>query len=356
MTKLVKLSMIGLSVMAFVGCNDTYSNTTEESVNILKSLDRQVNYLTDTNGIALYTFDKDVLNKSNCDTECQKIWPLFEGANTTSEDIKTLEGSDHLAFRQHPLYFFHNDKALGDVNGDNVKNVWHLVYAPENSNDTQTKFSEQKMVQSYLTDKDGRALYTFDKDEANVSNCYGDCEEIWPVYYGGDIATVPNGMQKRDLATIKRDANRSKTGVLSQTVYQGKPLYYFASDNKVSGATKGDWVKGVWHLVELSAKKASETTATTSPYTSEAAEKGKAIFTNPSKCASCHGVDGQTKPLGVDNVIARYGDAALIDKKLKDMRDNGNPNNQHSAMVNVAKGLSDEQIINLSAFVATLKK
>jgi len=88
----------------------------------------------------------------------------------------------------------------------------------------------------------------------------------------------------------------------------------------------------------------------------EADEKGKAIFTHPAKCASCHGADGQKPPLGIDNVIAKYGDAALIEKKLRDMRDNGNPQNRSGAMVGIAKNLSDEDITNLSAFIATLKK
>jgi predicted lipoprotein with Yx(FWY)xxD motif len=305
--------------------------------------------------MSLYTFDKDTLNKSNCDAKCQEMWSLFRGANTTSEDVKVLDGTDHLAYRKHPLYYFVNDKAIGDVKGDNVKNIWHLLYAPTGSNDTQTEFSDQTMTQTYLTDKDGRALYTFDNDTNATSNCYAACEDTWPIYHVDNIASVPTGLNKSDFTSISRDANKSKEGILKQTAYKGMPLYYFTLDAKKSGETKGDWVKGVWHLVEVSAKKTSDATMP-SPFTAEAAEKGKAIFTNPAKCAKCHGADGQTKPLGVDNVIAKYGDAKLISQKLKDMRDNGNPNNRDAFMVDIAKGLSDEAIINLSAFIATLKK
>jgi len=31
-----------------------------------------------------------------------------------------------------------------------------------------------------LADADGRTLYTFDKDAANKSNCYGGCAAAWP--------------------------------------------------------------------------------------------------------------------------------------------------------------------------------
>ena len=358
MTTLTKIGLLSLVTLTLIGCGDTYSskdsNNIKNNNKSLKSLSRTINFLTDTNKMSLYTFDKDSLNKSNCDAECQKIWPLFRGADTTSEDIKVLEGTDHLAYRKHPLYHFINDNAIGDINGDNVKNVWHLVYAPAGSNDTQTELSDISMTQTYLTDKEGRTLYTFDNDTQGVSNCYGTCEDTWPIYHIANINVVPNGLNKSDFTTISRDANKSTTGILEQTAYKGKPLYYFTPDDKKSGETKGDWVKGVWHVVEISAIKTSEVKA--SPYTAEAVEKGRTIFTNPAKCARCHGADGQTKPLGIDNVIAKYGDAKLITQKLKDMRDNGNPNNRDSIMVNIAKGLSDEAIIDLSAFIATLKK
>lgn len=352
MTNFIKITLVSASTLVLIGCGDSYSpeNSNDTTItNSLKSQERTVSYLTDANGKSLYTFDKDTLNTSNCDADCQEIWPLFTGIDTGSADIKLFGETDHLAYRKHPLYFFANDSVAGDVNGDNVKNVWHLVYAPTDSNDTQTEFSQQTMIQTYLTDKDGRSLYVFDNDTENTSNCYGACEGVWPIYYNSTINGVPNGMTASDFTTISRDANKSTTGVLQQTAYKGKPLYYFTPDANKLGETKGDWVKGVWHLVEVSAEK-------TSVYTAEAAEKGRAIFTDPAKCSRCHGMDGQTKPLGVDNIIARYGDADLIATKLKDMRDNDNPQNRDSFMVDIAKGLSDDAITNLSAFVATLKK
>jgi len=360
MTILKKVGLLSIATFAIIGCGDSYSsddNTDQKSENrSLTSLSKTVKFLTDTDGMTLYTFDKDILNKSNCDADCQNIWPLFEGANTTSPDIKTLEGTDHLAYGNHPLYYFANDNSVGDVNGDNVKNVWHLVYAPLNSTDTQTKLSEESMIQTYLTDEEGRALYTFDKDTDGVSNCYDACEELWPVYYKAEINRVPSSLKISDFSTISRDESQSKTGILEQTTYQGKPLYYFTPDAKKSGETKGDWVKGVWHLVEISAKKMDSTTTEISLYTDEARKKGKTIFTDPSKCSQCHGSDGQNRPLGVNNIIARYRDAKLIEQKLRDMRDNGNPSNRNTNMVAVAKKLSDEAITNLSAFIETLKK
>jgi len=359
------ITLACLSTLALIGCGDSYNDKNKNDKNEassaqLKTLEREVSFLVDTNKMSLYTFDKDALNKSNCDANCRKIWPLFTGANTTSTDIKVLEGTDHLAYRKHPLYFFNKDSAPGDILGNNIKDVWHLVFAPQSSNDTQTELSDTKVKQTYLTDKDGRSLYTFDNDTQNLSNCYDStptsnegCESTWPVFYAEDLGALPTGIKKSDFETIERDASRAKTGEsLKQTSYKGSPLYYFTPDAKKSGVTNGDWVNDVWHLVEVNSKKVGETT----PYTAEAAEKGKVIFTNPARCAGCHGADGQTPPLGMDNVISRFGDAAIIEKTLIDMKDNGNPQNRAGIMVTISKRLSYEDITNLSAFIATLKK
>jgi len=366
MNNIKKITLVSVATLALVGCGDTYNKENNTSKGGLKESTRSVKYLVDTNKMSLYVFDKDMLNKSNCDAECQKIWPLFEGANTGSTDIKVLEGTDHLAYRKHPLYFFANDKTPEDILGNNIKNVWHLVLAPEGTIDTQTTLSDTTITQTYLTDKDGRSLYTFDKDTTNVSNCYDSsptsskgCETTWPVFYTTDFGTLPIGTNNANFGTIDRDATRAKNGEsLKQTTYKGKPLYYFTPDAKIAGVTQGDWVKGVWHLVELSSVKSGTPPPppTTTSNNLTAVEKGRKIFTNPSKCTRCHGADGQTPPLGIDNVIAKYGDAGLITQKLKDMRDNGNPQGRSDIMVGIAKKLSDEAIINLSAFIATLKK
>ncbi len=221
MKVLTQITMASVATLAPIGCGDDYNDTntptdttdTSSSVDTpngtntpdvataaLKVSNRNAKFLVDTDAMSLYTFDKDMLNTSNCDAACQEIWPLFLGGNTESEDIKVLEGTDHLAYRKHPLYYFVNDKAPGDILGNNIKDVWHLVHAPAASNDSQTKFSDATLKQTYLTDKDGRSLYTFDKDTQNVSNCYDTtttsgegCESVWPVFYSADLGTLPTG-------------------------------------------------------------------------------------------------------------------------------------------------------------------
>ncbi|MCD4758337.1 MAG: hypothetical protein K8R39_08705 [Arcobacteraceae bacterium] len=97
---------------------------------------------------------------------------------------------------------------------------------------------------SYLSDKSGMTLYTFDKDTKNKSNCYNGCEAKWPVLYtDASSLNLPNGINLDDFGTITRN-NGAK-----QTTYKSQPLYYFFKDTNVNDK-KGDGVKGVWHIIK----------------------------------------------------------------------------------------------------------
>ncbi len=114
-----------------------------------------------------------------------------------------------------------------------------------NSTPSKTTTMQKEMTKSvnFLTDSKGMALYTFDKDSKNRSNCYNGCEKKWPVFSGGvDKLNLPAGINMDDFGTIKRDDGKM------QTTYMSKPLYYFFKDTKPAEA-KGDGKKGVWHLI-----------------------------------------------------------------------------------------------------------
>lgn len=358
MENLTKITLASVATLVLIGCGDSYNDnsnpTTQTPVVIdaqLKASNRNAKFLTDIDGMSLYTFDKDNLNKSNCLVgACQDTWPLFVGIDNNDSDIKAVpESEGHLSYRKHPLYYFVNDKAVSDVNGNNVKDVWHLVHAQTAPTDTQVKLSKANIKQTFLTDKDQRALYTFDKDAEGVSNCYDStptsgigCESIWPVFYSADLGTLPTGTSEADFGVIDRNTTRAKEGEPTQQVtYKGSPLYYFTPDNKEALSTKGDWVKGVWHLVELDASKIQVPLDTSA---------GKQIYSN---CASCHREDGSGTPGGAIK-IGQVGDAKKIETLLNFMKNDGTGKN--GTMVGIAKGLSAQQIKDVSAYIATLKK
>jgi predicted lipoprotein with Yx(FWY)xxD motif len=89
-----------------------------------------------------------------------------------------------------------------------------------------------------LTDAKGLSLYTFDKDAAGVSNCYGDCAVKWP-----PVTAAADAKADGDFSLIER-----KDGA-KQWAYKGKPLYLWMADKK-PGDVSGDGLGGVWHLAK----------------------------------------------------------------------------------------------------------
>lgn len=83
-------------------------------------------------GMTLYTFDKDMSGKSECDAKCLKIWPAFYTDKSAKADgdftvVKASDGKNMWAYKGMPLYRYHDDKKAGDMKGDGKGGVWHVV-------------------------------------------------------------------------------------------------------------------------------------------------------------------------------------------------------------------------------------
>jgi predicted lipoprotein with Yx(FWY)xxD motif len=75
-----------------------------------------------------------------------------------------------------------------------------------------------------LFDSKRQAIYIFERDEENKSNCYGDCAEAWPPVFTEGNPRDGKGVDGSLLGTTKR-----RDGKL-QVTYAGKPLYYYAHE------------------------------------------------------------------------------------------------------------------------------
>lgn len=88
--------------------------------------------LADTRGMTLYVFDRDRPNVSTCFRICETLWPTF-AAGIDDEPlgdfgiIERLDGSLQWTWRERPLYYWGRDRNPGDVTGDRVNEVWHVV-------------------------------------------------------------------------------------------------------------------------------------------------------------------------------------------------------------------------------------
>lgn len=82
-------------------------------------------------GLTLYTFDVDDAGVSNCFGRCLNAWPVFATEEDSLEEpfgIHTREdGTKQVMLNDEPLYFFVGDQAEGDINGDDLNGVWHII-------------------------------------------------------------------------------------------------------------------------------------------------------------------------------------------------------------------------------------
>ena len=100
--------------------------------------------LVGANGMTLYEFTNDTAGKSNCTGNCLVNWPALtvtQGTTPTAASgvtgklatiVRTDDGQTQVTINDMPLYYFKNDKAAGDANGQGVGNVWYVVDATGN--------------------------------------------------------------------------------------------------------------------------------------------------------------------------------------------------------------------------------
>ena len=101
--------------------------------------DKLGTFLADAQGSTLYLFEKDGKDTSNCYDQCEANWPpLFTtGASGAGDGVTATllgtttrkDGKTQVTYNGHPLYYFGKDQNPGDVNGQEVGNVWYVVSA-----------------------------------------------------------------------------------------------------------------------------------------------------------------------------------------------------------------------------------
>jgi predicted lipoprotein with Yx(FWY)xxD motif len=102
-----------------------------------------------------------------------------------------------------------------------------------------------------LADAQGRTLYLFEKDTSATSTCTGGCVAAWP-------PEITRGTPKAEAgASAAMLAEHSRSGGLTQVVYNGHPLYRYSGDTK-AGETAGQGLKqfgAEWYVVSPSGSK-----------------------------------------------------------------------------------------------------
>lgn len=114
----------------------TTNSAAASSDNIYKTMTdpSKGEYLADFNGMALYTFDKDTPGVSNCYDKCAQVWPVYTSGATAQSTfppnisvVTRKDGTKQFAWKGMPLYYYADDSKVGDIMGDGVGGIWHLV-------------------------------------------------------------------------------------------------------------------------------------------------------------------------------------------------------------------------------------
>jgi predicted lipoprotein with Yx(FWY)xxD motif len=96
--------------------------------------------LTDQDGRTLYAFADDKGGgTSTCTGHCLAVWPalITTGAATAGKGIDTArlstvtraEGTVQMTYQGWPLYYYVGDQGPGDVDGQDVDDVWFVLDA-----------------------------------------------------------------------------------------------------------------------------------------------------------------------------------------------------------------------------------
>ncbi len=93
-------------------------------------------YLTDTEGMTLYTFQKDSVGHSACSGSCVNNWPVYYREQVApppdlkATDFATIsreDGATQTTFRGYPLYYYKGDTVAGEAKGNGIMDLWHVV-------------------------------------------------------------------------------------------------------------------------------------------------------------------------------------------------------------------------------------
>lgn len=125
----IRVGLVQLVLLAASGCVSVSDVARDAPVRIEGGL------LANSEGMTLYVFDRDRAagpGKSVCVKQCAANWlPLAaaEDARPSGDYaiITREDGGRQWTYKGRPLYVWINDRKPGDVTGDGLNKVWHVV-------------------------------------------------------------------------------------------------------------------------------------------------------------------------------------------------------------------------------------
>ncbi len=252
--------------------------------------------LADADGYSLYAFLNDEANTSSCSSPCSDTWPPVATDEVVAIDPLQLtsaarpDGSRQLAVNGWPLYRYLGDENPGEVNGQQVGDVWFAVDVDGNVIIPSGAKIGSTDGGDVLIEANGFTVYRFAKDVKEVSNCNGACADNWPPVPG---STLLDG----SVVNIDEFGTRAREDGSLQLTWNGWPLYTFSGDQFPGDANGRGLGDGAWTTVDASslgeglpAEKAPRAIADgPAPEVVAAEESGEAQYANSVGAAATSG-------------------------------------------------------------------
>ena len=82
--------------------------------------------------MTIYTYDRDVAgsNTSACTGSCTEVWtpvPIEDASGRAYGSISREDGTQQLTYEGKPVYYYVKDQKPGDMYGDGIDGVWHVI-------------------------------------------------------------------------------------------------------------------------------------------------------------------------------------------------------------------------------------
>jgi predicted lipoprotein with Yx(FWY)xxD motif len=191
----------------------------------------------DSNGLTLYTWDKDQPGKSLCASDCLKTWrPLTAAADAKDmgqwETISRDDGSKQWAYNDKPLYTNVGDQKFGDSKGNGAEGAtWHAASLNAAAGvPIPLGISVRDVADANghaLTNEKGMPLYAFTGDpKKDEPSCATEsCLHKWKPF-AAPLLAVAIG----DFTVVNRADG------IRQWAFKGQPLYTFTGDVELGDA------------------------------------------------------------------------------------------------------------------------